>query len=451
MLTRIVAVHLLTAAALAGGVPLGGWWWVISALVWLAAVSAAVVSLPAEGLRAQMVSSASVVAAVGVPLCVGLGLLAQQRVGSFAAVVVTGLAAAGLVATWALLVPAGLRIHRPRTRHAPPVADGRRRLLPSVAFVAAGATVAAAAPVVVDRLVAARLADRVARCPTMQLYAGGDAPLGLRRELAAACDLQLGGGPVTSSQGGGVAISYFRPRPDLDPHGVELAASALAHHRELLGPSAVTAVSVLPVRLAGAVRGTAGPGYVLVHPAELIDPLACASFRRTAGVNGRCGAWVLAHELAHQWFRWTSYVQTRDALPVLIEGTADYLAYSWWRATYGAEDADRLALELFEGRLALARPFATNHVPVAPPSGMSDSQGRALVYGRPSAAWVAVEGAVGIAATHQALRAVHEAGRGADPTIDGVLDAVASAVPDAAPVLERWWRDTTFEPRLPAS
>ena len=140
----------------------------------------------------------------------------------------------------------------------------------------------------------------------MRPYAGDDAPLSQRRELAAACDLQLDGGPVISSQGGGVAISYFRPRPDLDPHGVELAASALAHYREVLGPSAVISVSVLPVRLAGGVRGAAGPGYVLVHPAELVDPGACASFRRTAGVDGRCGAWVLAHELAHQWFRWTA-------------------------------------------------------------------------------------------------------------------------------------------------
>ena len=109
-----------------------------------------------------------------------------------------------------------------------------------------------------------------------------------------------------------------------------------------------------------------------------------------------------------------------------------------------------MALELFEGRLALARPFASTYAPVAPPSGMSDQEGRALVYGRPSAAWVAVERTVGVAATQQALRAVHEAGREANPTIDDVLDGVAAAVPDAAPVLERWWRDTTFEPRLPA-
>ena len=444
-------MHLLTAAALAGGVLLGGWWWAISALVWLAATSAAVVSLPAQGLRARAASSATLVAAVGIPLCIGLGLLAHQRGRPFAAVAVTGLVAAGLVGAWAVLLPVAARVHQAPPRPAPPVAARPRRLLPGVAIAVAGAAVAAAVPVGVDRLVAARLADRVARCPAMKAYAGGDAPLGQRRELAEACDLQLAGGPVTSSQGGGLAISYFRPREDLDPRGADLAASALAHFREVLGPSAVTAVSILPVRLAGGVRGVAGPGYVLVHPAELVDPVACTSFRRTAGVDGRCGAWVLAHELAHQWFRWTSYVEARDALPVLIEGTADYLAYSWWRATYGVEDADRLALELFDGRLALARPFATTHAPVAPPRGMSDREGRALVYGRPSAGWVAVERTVGVAATQQALRAIHEAGREANPTIDDVLDAVAAAVPDAAPVLERWWRDTTFEPRLAAS
>jgi hypothetical protein len=451
VLRRIAAVHLVTVAALTGGVLLGGRWWAASALVWLAALAAAVVSLPAEGLRDRAASSAPLVAAVGIPLCVGLGLLASPRVRPAAAVAVTGLAAAGLLAAWAALLPAGAWIQRGRAAPPHPVAAGRWRLVPGVAVVAAGATVAAAVPVGVDRLVEARLADRVAPCPAMRPYAGGEAPLGLRRELAAACDLQLGGGPVTSSRGGGVALTYFRPDPDIDPRGVELAASALTHHREVLGPSAITSVSVLPVPLGGRVRGMAGPGYVLVHPAELVDPTACGSFRRTAGAKGRCGAWVLAHELAHQWFRWTSYVQASAALPVLIEGTADYLAYSWWRATFRAEDAERLALELFEGRLALARPFATVNVPVAPPSGMSDAEGRALVYGRPSAAWVAVEDAVGVAATRGALRAVHEAGRGANPTIDGVIAAVAAAVPEAAPVLDRWWRATDFEPRLPAS
>lgn len=444
-------MDLITAAALASGVLLGGWWWVVSGLVWLAAVSAAIVSLPSGGLRARAVSSAALVAAVGTPLCVGLGMVARQRFGYSAAVVVTALVAAGLAAAWAVLLPAGLWIHRARPRPALPVGAVRRRLLLHVAIVGAAATVAAAVPVGVDRVVAARLADRVARCPAMLPFAGDDAPVSQRRELAAACELLLDDGPVISSEGGGVAIAYFRPRPDLDPRAVELAASALAHYREVLGPSAVTSVSVLPVRLAGGVRGAAGPGYVLVHPAELIDPVGCVSFRRTAGVKGRCGAWVLAHELAHQWFRWTSYTHAREALPVLIEGTADYLAYSWWRATYGAEDADRLAAELFEGRLALARLFATSNVPVAPPSGMTDDEGRALVYGRPSAAWVAVEAAVGVAATHQALRAVHEAGIGATPTIPAVINAVAAAVPDAAPVLQRWWLDTNFEPRLPAS
>jgi hypothetical protein len=62
---------------------------------------------------------------------------------------------------------------------------------------------------------------------------------------------------------------------------------------------------------------------------------------------------------------------------------------------------------------------------------------------------VAVESAGGVAATGPALRAVHEVGRGANPTIDGVIQAVAAAVPEAAPVLERWWRDPRFEPRLP--
>lgn len=445
MLSRIAAVDVVTAAAVAAGVLFGGWWWAVSAAVWLVAFSGAVVTLPGGGIRSRAAPSAVLAAATGIPLCAALAVLATRRSSLEAGVAVAGLTVAGLAGGWTMLLPVGARVHRGR-----PVARParRRRLLPA-GVVGVGATVAAGVPVGADSLLVARMAEKVARCPSMQRFAGRDAPLGLRRELAAACALQTGGGPGTRSEGGGLAVTVFQARPDLDPRAVELAGSALSHHRELLGPPAPTAVSVLPVPLSGSVRGMAGPGFVLVHPSELAAPDRCATFRRTAGVEGRCGAWVLAHELAHQWFRWTSYERASQALPVLVEGTADYMAYSWWRATYGAADAGRLALELFDGRLALARAFATTHAPVAPPTGMTDAQGRALVYGRPSAAWVAVEHAVGVAATREALRAVHQAGRGSNPTIDGVLDAVAAAVPAAAPVLAQWWRDTSFEPRLP--
>lgn len=91
-----------------------------------------------------------------------------------------------------------------------------------------------------------------------------------------------------------------------------------------------------------------------------------------------------------------SYFRPRvdlDLGGVELAASALALASSWWRATNGVDDADRLAFELFEGRLALARRFATTHVPVAPPSGIR---------------------------------------------------------PGRRPILERWWLDTSFEPRLPA-
>lgn len=451
VIRRTAGVDLATVAVVTVGVLLGGWWWAAGATLWLLLFSAAVLTLPSPprlGPRAR--SSAALTVLVGVPLGLALALVAARRgrTGVAAGVQIGGVVAVGLAVAWAALLTAG----RLAARAGDIPATGRKAWRPA-RIVGAAALLAVppvAVPLGIDHLLVARLADRVRHCPALARFADGDAPRALRHELAGACDLQKGGDPQASQKAGDVDVAVYTGGPDPHPEVMEVAISAVVFHRELLGRPAGTAVAVLPVGLSGNTRGMAGPGYVIIDRAELAAPGECGSFRRTAGVQGRCGAWVLAHELGHQWFRWTAYERATEALPAVIEGTADYLAFSWWRSTYGAADAERLAVDLFEGRLALARGFATTHVPARPPGGMTDAEGRALVYGRASAAWIAAERVAGEPAAVRALRAVHEAGRGADPSIPEILAAVAAVAPGVAPVLEQWWLDPGFEPRLPA-
>ncbi|HET9442269.1 MAG TPA: hypothetical protein VFO65_03030, partial [Acidimicrobiales bacterium] len=198
------------------------------------------------------------------------------------------------------------------------------------------------------------------------------------------------------------------------------------------------------------VRGMAGSGYVLIDEAELADPRRCGAFRRSAGVAGTCGRWVVAHEVAHQWFRWSAFARAGPAYGALWEGTADYLAYSWWRAVAGDDDAADLAGQLFGGRLDLAPGFAATHAPVAVPSGMTDGEGRALVYGRSSVAWLAVERAAGRATTEEVLAAVFTAGLRSTATGRALaaeaLEAAAAVDAGAAEVLRRWWTATPLRP-----
>lgn len=299
-------------------------------------------------------------------------------------------------------------------------------------------------PAGADHYLERRLVSGIRQCEEMAPFAA-PAPRTLQRTLADGCAVWRRGELAAA------------PDPDVLPvnvHGkggvstevAEDAESAAAYYRSLLGPPAVEEIAVLAVDIPGPVRGMAGPGYLLIDAEELHHPRDCAAFRASAGVRGRCGRWVVAHELAHQWFRWTAFDRGLMANAALVEGPSDYLAYRWWRETAGGPDSARLALELVGGRLDLARWFAENHSPEVTPEGMSDSEERALVYGRATAAWLAVEVAVGPERAAEALRTVFTAGRSSSH-LDTVLEAVERSDPRAAEVLRAWWTSSPFELR----
>lgn len=111
------------------------------------------------------------------------------------------------------------------------------------------------------------------------------------------------------------------------------AVSLLTHLSAVLGPPPFERITIHPVVISGSVWGMAGRGYLLIDSAELIAPGECGDFRSRAGTEGTCGLWVLAHELAHEWFPGRAAIETRSD-QVSWEATADHLAWDWWRQRF---------------------------------------------------------------------------------------------------------------------
>ncbi len=374
------------------------------------------------------------------PVAAGLGAVAAGRAATADATEVgVSTAAVGLVCgvVGAALGTAARQVVDARKPHA-----SGGGITSALVAVGVSAALVVAVPATSDHVVERRLVNRINHCDDMAPF-GPPSPRALQRTLAAACAVRQRAERVVVKNSTPVAVAVYG-NGAASKAAASDAESAAAYYYRLLGPPAIEEVAVLSIDIPGPVRGMAGPGYVLIDSGELVDPSECASFRSSAGVRGRCGRWVVAHEMAHQWFRWTAFDRGTVANAALVEGTADYLAYRWWRETVGGADAATLAQELFGGRIALARPFAEDHAPVVTPEGMSDGEERALVYGRATAAWLAVEVAVGPDRTAEALRTVFTVGR-ESPHFNEVLEAVQQQDTRAAEVLREWWTLTPLE------
>ena len=218
-------------------------------------------------------------------------------------------------------------------------------------------------------------------------------------------------------------------------------ASASAWYDGLLGESTWPVFAVAVVPIPGPVRGAAGHGVVIVDPQEVESLDDCDEFRQSAGVDGTCGRWVLAHEVAHQWFGPGPRARPGDRL--VWESIADYLALDWWRDTYGAADHARLVDELLVGRMDLDPAAVLTTTPSSFDRG-DDLAERAVLRGRGSMAWIAAERAAGRAQVGRVLREVLAAG--GPLTIDRVRGDRRRGRLDEALTLVRWWLDPTFDP-----
>ena len=131
---------------------------------------------------------------------------------------------------------------------------------------------------------------------------------------------------------------------------------------------------------------------------------------------------------------------------VAWEGIVDYLAWDWWRRRFGEADAGTLREDLFHGRMRLAPDFAVSNAPGVPPRNLTDSQDRALIYGRGPLGWIAAENQAGREAVRTVLR---RSLPGAEEvmTVDSILEA-AEPAPQVSDVLNSWWLDPNFEPEV---
>lgn len=457
----MIPLFALASLAMLSAVLAGPGWGAVLLSVWLVAVVWVAGRAGSRSARAGggvAGPSARVAFGAGLPVAAALALLlAVSGSGGWPAVAI----AAGLFvsATAVVAVIWGAEVVLVKTAHAirarrrkpgdlrpvQPPADvhgpHRRRGTAIAALVLMAVPLATAALITRDRSMDVRAcSDMAPRASQL------DAP-GLRA-FATACRQRAGGSAVTSRRAGDVTVDVYAAE-GVDPGPVASeAAGIVAYYLALFGPPATTIAHVHPVRLLGPVRGVAGPGYVLLDAPELTGGLRdCGRFRSSAGVEGRCGSWVLAHELAHLWF--PGRVDTGRVDRVAMEGTADYLAFDWWRATFGDTDAERLADELFAGRIGLAPAFAAAHPP-AFHFAAGDRKVRAVVYGRGSAAWVAAEREAGRDRVVAVLRALYDRSTHTGQLkVETVLGTAGDVAPEVERTLRLWWRETGFAPVLP--
>jgi len=441
-------VQLIGATALTVAAFFGTFWSLSGIVAWIVAFSTATVRaglrrLAAGGRVGRSIGTTAV--SLGLPFLAAFAVLAPELIDPPYTLPVLIALLCFVGAAW----PAGamalvfMRMRRPlpSVTHVPS-ARPSAKVVVVIALLAAALFVAPFAAASASRK---DLRRQVNACEDLTPYLRGAPPRTLR-QLAEACSQREG--PATSQTVAGVRIDAYPGRRDADlPVVLDDATSIVAHLAEVFGPPGFGAIVISPISIPGPVRGQAGKGILLIDSAELIAPRACGDFRGSAGAEGTCGTWVLAHEIAHQWFPGRA-----DLGPVsdqvAWEGTADYLAWSWWRKQYGSADAMRLLSELFQGRMRLEPAFVVSRSPGRQFGRLSDSESQALIYGRGSLAWIAAERQAGRDAVRAILRDAHAGTGQGTMTLDTILDAAGKDT-GVAEVLRSWWLDASFDPQLP--
>lgn len=442
-LTAAVVAQAVGAASLTVVATTGSPWSVVAIGLWFPVYLAVVYRVGRQRTAAGGSAARSTLGpalALGVPLLSAFAALAftERILGFVHSAVALGATAVAVAGGWLGVV---LVLRRRAKKRGALVSAATPR--PRTVLAAWLAAALFAIPFAAGAAARGALEDRIAPCDEMAPQVPG-APRHMLNILAEACSQRDGDAEVFNA--GGVRVETYAGRRDADPAPVgEDAVSVLAHLSGVLGAPAFDRISIHPVAIPGSVRGMAGPGYLLIDSAELIAPRECGEFRSSAGTRGTCGSWVLAHELAHEWFPGRAGLGPRSE-QVAWEATVDYLAWDWWRSRFGEADAGKLRKDLFHGRMRLAPGFAASNAPGGPPRNLTDSQGRALIYGRGPLAWVAAEERAGREAVRTVLRR-------SLPREDEVMSVekilkAADAMPEVSEVLNRWWLDP-FDPGVP--
>ncbi len=132
------------------------------------------------------------------------------------------------------------------------------------------------------------------------------------------------------TSGGALVDVYFRDaeKAQSETYG-EAAGKILAYFTTRFGPSPATSLSLVEIE-AGSVNGYSAPGIIFLSP---------------AGIGGKLNHRLLAHEIAHQWWRNVVSPEARSSL-WLDEGVAAYGELLYTEELVGKAAAEELARDL---------------------------------------------------------------------------------------------------------
>ncbi|MEQ1502951.1 MAG: M1 family aminopeptidase [Myxococcota bacterium] len=223
---------------------------------------------------------------------------------------------------------------------------------------------------------------------------------------------------VTEAEVNGTTIRVVAPAGDplLGRHLLAYAEGAFRTCTDRFGPIAAAELDVVesPIRV---LTGIEYPGLITVDVSHQGVP-----YHRSANHE-----WVVAHEVAHQW--WGVEVGNDPALaPWLDEALASHAVTVYWEARYGPDAVDgRLGLDVYD-RVARLRDAGAPDLPADLPAWKYDlDQYAAIVYGRGSLFFDHVRATLGDDRYFEALRAYHDAFTGRFVTADDLVGALAGA------------------------
>ncbi|MDP9022922.1 MAG: hypothetical protein M3N57_09580 [Actinomycetota bacterium] len=211
---------------------------------------------------------------------------------------------------------------------------------------------------------------------------------------------------------------------------LDISAASVRSFLERFGPLAWREVDVVAAPLSAGAAGMEFPGLVVIGE-DLYDQM-----------DVRSGAYIVAHEVAHQW--WHALVGNGSvSAPVVDESLAQYCAYLFYADAYGQDVAAQLADRAFVRRYELARDAGLQDEPPAQPLGEFESAEAygALVYARAPQGWLAAEEAAGRDELVGFLAGIVDRAGLGFITDRELLAQARDRAPAVAEALQRYWFD----------
>ncbi len=227
---------------------------------------------------------------------------------------------------------------------------------------------------------------------------------------------------------------------------LDAAVDSFNAYEALFGPYPYTELDVVRTDLRGGVGGVEFPGLVTIAGMLYMDELSesFADMRRTfeSRFMKEAVAFVVSHEVAHQWWNAVVGSHCRNH-PFVDEALANYSSVLFFERRYGAEAAQRQILFELELPYQLHRFFGGADMPVDQPSdAFLDLVGySAIVYGKGGMFLKAVRDAIGLEAFSAGLSSYYEKNLFRIATPEILVTTLESSSPRGAQVRElslRW-------------